>query len=92
MIVELSIKNSPNKLFWEKVGKPAPIYSVSESELSKALVMFSIGISTPRVRVTKVKVKLANCINTFYMKNGEAVRLFKDENGFYLEKLDWNYP
>ena len=92
MIVELSTSVKDNRRFWERIEKPKPIYSISESELNKAVLMFSIGISKPRIRVIKVKAKIANCINTFYLNNGEAVRLFKDEEGFYIEKLDWNNP
>lgn len=93
MLIELSTSTKDNRRFWERVEKPKPIYSISESELNKAALMFSIGITKPRINVIKVKAKIANCINTFYMpNNGGAVRLFKDDEGFYIEKLDWNNP
>lgn len=90
MIIELSTSTDDNVKFWERVEKTAPLYSLSDTELNKAALMFSIGIDRPRVRVTKVKVKIRRANNVVILpNNGEVVRLYKDVDGFYIQKVNW---
>lgn len=92
MLIELSILNSPNKRFWESVGKQPPIYSISESELKKARIQYSIGIEEPRVNVSKLGIKMGVKVrisNTVLLNNDKAMRLYKDDQGFYLKETKW---
>lgn len=92
MLIELSIPNSPTKRFWETIDKQPPIYSISDSELKKAKVQHSIGIAEPRVNVTKLRIKMgekASIKNVLFLNDNKAMRLYKDDQGFYLKELDW---
>ena len=94
MLIELSILNSPSKRFWETVSKQSPIYSISEGELKKARVQHSIGITEPRVKVSKLRSKLGIKLsmgiqNVVFLNNNKAMKLYKDDQGFYLKEIDW---
>lgn len=90
MLIELSTSTKDNRRFWERVEKPKPVYSISEDELKKAFVMFSIGIERPRVHVSKVKAKIKRPFDTVNLPNkGGLVRLYKDTEGFYIQKVNW---
>ena len=91
MLIELSTLNTPAKRFWEVDTKQPPIYSISDSELNKARVQHSIGIVEPRVNVTKLRVKLSIRLyvkNVVFLNNNKAMRLYKDDQGFYLKEVD----
>lgn len=92
MLIELSTLNTPAKRFWEVDTKQPPIYSISDSELKKARVQHSIGITEPRVNVFKLRIKMgerAVIKNTLFLNDNKAMKLYKDEEGFYLKELDW---
>lgn len=92
MLIELSTLNTPHKAFWEVDTKQPPIYSISEAEIKKAKVQHSIGIVEPRVNVTKLRVKLNIRLlvkNVVFLNNNKAMRLYKDDQGFYLKEVDW---
>ena len=92
MLIELSVSNSSPKLFWETITKQPPIYSISDSEIKKAKVQHSIGITEPRVIVSKLRIKMGMKVtikNTIFLNDNKAMRLYKDEEGFYLKELDW---
>ena len=94
MLIELSTLNSPSKYFWETIGKQPPIYSISDGELKKASVQHSIGITEPRVNVSKLRsklgIKLSMCIqNVVFLNDNKAMKLYKDDQGFYLKEIDW---
>lgn len=92
MLIELSTLNTPAKQFWETVDKQPPIYSISEAEIKKARVQHSIGIVEPRVNVTKLRVKLNIRLyvkNVVFFNDNKAMRLYKDDLGFYLKEVDW---
>lgn len=92
MLIELSILNSPSKRFWETVkNKQPPVYSISESELKKARVQYSIGIAEPRVHVVKVRIQrgIKVVIGTRLSLNNKDMRLYKDDQGFYLKEVVW---
>ena len=92
MLIELSTLNTPAKRFWETVSKQPPVYSISEAEIKKAKVQHSIGIVEPRVNVTKLRVKLNIRLlvkNVVFLNNNKAMRLYKDDQGFYLKEVDW---
>lgn len=92
MLIELSILNSPSKLFWETVGKQPPIYSISDGELKKARVQHSIGIVEPRVNVFKLRIKMSTRVsvkNVVFLNDNKAMKLYKDDQGFYLKEIDW---
>lgn len=91
MLIELSILNSPSKRFWETVSKQPPVYSISEAEIKKAKVQFSIGITEPRVNVSKVRIKLGIKVlvaKSLFIGN-KNTNLYKDDQGFYLKEIDW---
>ena len=91
MLIELSILNSPSKRFWETVGKQPPIYSISEAEIKKAKIQFSIGITEPRVNVSKLRIKMREKVlvaKSLFIGNKNA-NLYKDDQGFYLKEIDW---
>lgn len=91
MLIELSILNSPSKRFWETVSKQPPVYSISEAEVKKAKVQFSIGITEPRVNVSKVRIKLGIKVlvaKSLFIGN-KNTNLYKDDQGFYLKEIDW---
>lgn len=91
MLIELSILNSPSKRFWETVDKQPPIYSISDAEIKKARVQHSIGVTEPRVRVTKIHIKMG--IKVLVAKSvfvgNKDMRLYKDDHGFYLKEINW---
>ena len=91
MLIELSVLNSPSKRFWESVNKQPPVYSISDSELKKARVQYSIGIAEPRVHVVKVRIQrgIKVAIGTRISLNNKDMRLYKDDQGFYLKEIDW---
>lgn len=92
MLIELSTLNSPRKPFWETVDKQPPIYSISEAEIKKARVQYSIGIVEPRVNVSKLRLKMndRSSIETrVALNNNKLMRLYKDDQGFYLKEIDW---
>lgn len=92
MLIELSILNSPSKRFWETVSKQPPIYSISEAEIKKARVQHSIGIVEPRVNVFKLRIKMSTRVsvkNVVFLNNNKAMKLYKDDQGFYLKEIDW---
>nr|DAL41179.1 MAG TPA_asm: hypothetical protein [Caudoviricetes sp.] len=92
MLIELSTLNSPTKRFWETVDKQPPIYSISETEIKKARVQYSIGIVEPRVNVSKLRLKMndRSSIETrVALNNNKLMRLYKDDQGFYLKEIDW---
>lgn len=91
MLIELSILNSPSKRFWETVSKRPTIYSISDSELKKARVQHSIGVTEPRVRVTKIHIKMGIKVfvtNSVFVGNKD-MKLYKDDHGFYLKEINW---
>ena len=92
MLIELSALNTPAKRFWETVNKQPPIYSISDSELKKAKVQYSIGITEPRVNVSKLRIKMnerASIETRIALNNNKLMRLYKDDQGFYLKEIDW---
>ena len=92
MLIELSTLNTPAKRFWETVDKQPPIYSISDGELKKARVQHSIGIVEPRVNVFKLRIKMSTRIsvkNVVFLNNNKAMKLYKDDQGFYLKEIDW---
>lgn len=91
MLIELSTLNSPRKPFWETVNKQPPIYSISEAEIKKARVQYSIGIIEPRVHVSKIRIKLGEkvLVATTLFNGNKTMRLYKDDQGFYLKEIDW---
>lgn len=92
MLIELSILNSPTKRFWETITKQPPIYSITDSEIKKAKMQHSIGITEPRVNVSKLRIKMgekATIKNVLFLNDNKAMRLYKDEEGFYLKEIDW---
>ena len=91
MLIELSTLNTPAKRFWETVDKQPPIYSISETELKKARVQHSIGVTEPRVRVTKIRIKMGIKVlvaKSVFVSNKD-MRLYKDDHGFYLKEVNW---
>lgn len=91
MLIELSTLNTPPKLFWESVSKRPIIYSISEAEIKKAKVQFSIGITEPRVNVTKVRIQLGIKVlvaKSLFIGN-KNINLYKDDQGFYLKEIGW---
>lgn len=92
MLIELSTLNSPSKYFWETIGKQSPIYSISDEELKKARVQYSIGIVEPRVKVSKLRIKMGIKVaieNVVFLNDSKAMKLYKDDQGFYLKEIDW---
>lgn len=91
MLIELSIPNKPVKAFWENVNKQLPVYSISDVEIKKARVQQSIGIIEPRVHVSKLRMKLGDkgIIVRSLIVGNKNMRLYKDEEGFYLKEIDW---
>lgn len=89
MLIELSVENKPAKRFWETVDKRSPIYAISDSEIKKANVQYSIGIVEPRVHVSKVCAKMNYIKNVIFLNNRKAMKLYKDDEGFYLKEIDW---
>lgn len=92
MLIELSTLNSPRKPFWEVDSKQPPVYSISEAEIKKAKVQFSIGITEPRVNVTKLRIKMnerASIETRIALNKNKLMRLYKDDQGFYLKEIDW---
>ena len=92
MLIELSTLNTPDKRFWEVDTKQPPIYSISDGELKKACVQHSIGITEPRVNVFKLRIKMgerAIIKNTLFLNDNKAMKLYKDDQGFYLKEIDW---
>ena len=92
MLIELSIPKEDNKRFWERVEKPPTIYSISEAEVKKAQVQYSIGIIEPRVKVSKLRIKMgkrASIETRLALNKNKLMRLYKDDQGFYLKEIDW---
>lgn len=92
MLIELSTLNTPRKPFWEVDSKQPPIYSLSEAEIKKARVQNSIGIVEPRVNVSKIRIKMGIKVrikNVVLLNENKAMKLYKDDQGFYLKELDW---
>nr|DAQ70673.1 MAG TPA: hypothetical protein [Caudoviricetes sp.] len=92
MLIELSTLNTPAKRFWETVDKQPPIYSISDGELKKARVQHSIGIVEPRVNVFKLRIKMSTRVsvkNVVFLNDNKAMKLYKDDQGFYLKEIDW---
>ena len=92
MLIELSTLNTPAKRFWETVDKQPPIYSISDGELKKARVQHSIGIVEPRVNVSKIHIKMGIKVrikNVVLLNENKAMKLYKDDQGFYLKELNW---
>lgn len=91
MLIELSILNSPSKRFWETIDKQPPIYSISDSELKKVRVQHSIGIVEPRVKVSKIRIKLGMkvVVAKRLIIGNKDYALYKDDQGFYLKELNW---
>ena len=92
MLIELSTLNSPRKPFWEVDSKQPPIYSLSEAEIKKARVQSSIGIAEPRVNVSKIQIKISIKVtikNVVLLTENKAMKLYKDDQGFYLKEIDW---
>lgn len=92
MLIELSTLNNPSKRFWETVDKQPPIYSISDGELKKARVQYSIGITEPRVNVFKLRIKMGIKVsikNVVFLNDNKAMKLYKDDQGFYLKEIDW---
>lgn len=91
MLIELSTLNNPRKPFWETEDKQPPIYSISEAEIKKARVQYSIGIIEPRVHVSKIRIKLGEkvLVATTLFNGNKTMRLYKDDQGFYLKEIDW---
>lgn len=91
MLIELSALNNPSKRFWETENKQPPIYSISEAEIKKAKVQFSIGITEPRVNVSKLRIKMGEKVlvaKSLFIGN-KNTNLYKDDQGFYLKEIDW---
>lgn len=92
MLIELSTLNTPAKRFWETVRRQPPIYSLSEAEINKARVQSSIGIAEPRVNVSKIQIKISIKVtikNVVLLTENKAMKLYKDDQGFYLKEIDW---
>lgn len=92
MLIELSTLNTPAKRSWEVDSKQPPIYSLSEAEIKKARVQNSIGIVEPRVNVSKIRIKMGIKVrikNVVLLNENKAMKLYKDDQGFYLKELDW---
>lgn len=92
MLIELSALNSPRKPFWEVDSKQPAIYSITDGELKKARVQHSIGITEPRVNVTKLRIKMGIKVrikNVVLLNENKAMKLYKDDQGFYLKEIDW---
>lgn len=92
MLIELSTLNTPAKRFWEVDTKQPPIYSISDAEIKKARVQFSIGITEPRVNVSKLRIKMGEKVsikNVVFFNDNKAMKLYKDDQGFYLKEIDW---
>ena len=92
MLIELSVLNSPSKRFWETVDKQPPIYSISDAEIKKARVQHSIGIVEPRVNVSKLRIKMGIKVsikNVVFLNDNKAMKLYKDDHGFYLKEINW---
>lgn len=92
MLIELSTLNTPAKRFWEVDTKQPPIYSISDEELKKARVQHSIGIIEPRVNVSKLRIKMGIKVsikNVVFLNDNKAMKLYKDDQGFYLKEIDW---
>lgn len=92
MLIELSTLNTPAKRFWETVDKQPPIYSISDGELKKARVQYSIGITEPRVNVFKLRITMGIKVsikNVVFLNDNKAMKLYKDDQGFYLKEIDW---
>lgn len=92
MLIELSTLNNPPKRFWEVDTKQPPIYSITDGELKKARVQHSIGITEPRVNVFKVRIKVSRKVSIetrVPLNNNKFMRLYKDDQGFYLKEIDW---
>lgn len=92
MLIELSTLNTPAKRFWEVDTKQPPIYSITDGELKKARVQYSIGIVEPRVNVFKVRIKVSRKVSIetrVPLNNNKLMRLYKDDQGFYLKEIDW---
>ncbi|QSJ03687.1 hypothetical protein KNV77_gp014 [Klebsiella phage vB_KpnP_P184] len=92
MLIELSTLNTPRKPFWEVDSKQPPIYSLSEAEIKKAKVQNSIGIDEPRVNVSKLRIKMGIKVsikNVVFLNDNKAMKLYKDDQGFYLKEIDW---
>lgn len=92
MLIELSTLNTPRKPFWEVDSKQPPIYSLSEAEIKKARVQHSIGIVEPRVNVSKIHIKMGIKVrikNVVLLNENKAMKLYKDDQGFYLKEIDW---
>lgn len=92
MLIELSTLNTPAKRFWEVDTKQPPIYSISDGELKKARVQYSIGITEPRVNVSKIHIKMGIKVrikNIVLLNENKAMKLYKDDQGFYLKELNW---
>lgn len=91
MLIELSTLNAPPKLFWESISKQPPIYSISEAEIKKAKIQFSIGITEPRIHVSKVRIKMGEKVlvaKSLFIGN-KNTNLYKDDQGFYLKEIGW---
>lgn len=91
MLIELSTLNTPTKRFWETVRRQPPIYSISEGEIKKAKIQFSIGITEPRVNVSKLRIKMGEKVlvaKSLFIGN-KNTNLYKDDQGFYLKEIDW---
>lgn len=91
MLIELSTLNTPAKRFWETVRRQPPIYSISEGEIKKAKIQFSIGITEPRVNVSKLRIKMGEKVlvaKSLFIGN-KNTNLYKDDQGFYLKEIDW---
>ncbi|HBT8924362.1 TPA: hypothetical protein MCM00_003253 [Klebsiella pneumoniae] len=92
MLIELSALNNPSKRFWEVDTKQPPIYSITDGELKKARVQYSIGITEPRVNVFKLRIKMGIKVsikNVVFLNDNKAMKLYKDDQGFYLKEIDW---
>ena len=92
MLIELSTLNSHSKYFRETIGKQPSIYSISDEELKKARVQYSIGIVEPRVKVSKLRIKMGIKVtieNVVFFNDSKAMKLYKDDQGFYLKEIDW---
>lgn len=91
MLIELSTLNTPRKSFWEVDSKQPPIYSISKDEIKKAKVQFSIGITEPRVNVSKIRIKMGKKVlvaKSLFIGN-KNTNLYKDDQGFYLKEIGW---
>lgn len=91
MLIELSMLTTSRRS-WEYVDKQPPVYSISDGELKKARVQHSIGITEPRVNVSKLRIKMgekASIKNVLFLNDNKAMRLYKDDQGFYLKEIDW---